>query len=297
MRAARMTPEAVSAMERGDIAKARRLIEQSGCPLCRARDEAVTHAIAWLWVEGYNDWEWRERLAASAGMCRQHWWQALTSERSHAFGASAVGESFTQASLRQLEKCEQDLHQAPAANGFRNSAGERMRQWWAGLRSARGQRSSAGASVCAPPTRACPLCETAELEERFALRRLYLALAESEVWAQYEHSDGLCLAHLRWALTDPPSPAVALALIADMRRRLGALSEEFAHFFHTMDYRFHDEPRGSEQTAWLRAIERFTGPTPWPPPAPSSQSASASAPPDAHDPRDTKDDATQEAHS
>lgn len=284
----------MSALDRADITKARLLIEQPGCPLCRVRDDAVTHAIAWLWVEGYNDWEWRERLAASAGMCREHWWQALTSERSHTFGASAVGETFTHASLRDLEQREQGLHQASAPTGWRSGAVAQvrhMRQWWARLRSPRSARLRASANTDQGSSRACPLCEAATLEERSTVRRLYLALAHHEVWERYEQSDGLCLAHLRWALTDPPTTAVALTLIADMRRRMGALSEEFAHFFHTMDYRFHDEPRGSEQTAWLRAVERFTGPAPWAPPAPSSQRVRDAMPPEAHGVTDTPQEA------
>ena len=287
MRAARTTPTPASALDRGAITKARRLIAQPGCPLCRVRDDAVTHAIAWLWVEGYNDWEWRERLATSAGMCREHWWQAMTSERSHAFGASSVAESFTHAALHDLAQCEQELR-ARTESGGADGVRYHPRQWWTWLRSLRGTRSRTGAGANAGAG-ACPLCETAALEERVALRRLFLALADSEAWADYERSDGLCLTHLRWALNDSPADplahAVAVALITDTRRRLGALAEEFARFFHTMDYRFHDEPRGSEQTAWLRGVERFTGPAP--------QHACGATP---HDTRDAAKGAPQEAH-
>jgi len=40
---------------------------------------------------------------------------------------------------------------------------------------------------------------------------------------------------------------------------LSILKEEFEEFFRKTDYRFKDEPKGSEQTAWIRAMERFFG--------------------------------------
>jgi hypothetical protein len=42
--------------------------------------------------------------------------------------------------------------------------------------------------------------------------------------------------------------------------RLETLHAELGEFFRKADYRYRHEPRGAEQTAWLRAIAQLVGP-------------------------------------
>lgn len=51
----------------------------------------------------------------------------------------------------------------------------------------------------------------------------------------------------------------ALVLLQSQRRTLQKLAEELGEYARKLDYRFRDEPKGEEQTAWLRAVRLFTG--------------------------------------
>jgi len=51
----------------------------------------------------------------------------------------------------------------------------------------------------------------------------------------------------------------AVVILRKERELLGRLHWELREYFRKSDYRFHDEPRGSEQTAWLRAADVLAG--------------------------------------
>ncbi|MBI4504022.1 MAG: hypothetical protein HY691_00685 [Chloroflexi bacterium] len=54
---------------------------------------------------------------------------------------------------------------------------------------------------------------------------------------------------------------VGLAFLVDvLAPRLVALHAELGEFFRKEDYRYRQEPRGAEQTAWRRTIAQLVGP-------------------------------------
>jgi hypothetical protein len=67
-----------------------------------------------------------------------------------------------------------------------------------------------------------------------------------------------CIPHLPLVL-ERVSPEVAEAVLESQRNTFRRLHDELAEFFRKADYRFRDEPRGSEQTAWLRAADTLAG--------------------------------------
>jgi len=67
-----------------------------------------------------------------------------------------------------------------------------------------------------------------------------------------------CIPHLPLVL-DRVSPEAAAAVLESQRSAFQHLHDELAEFFRKADYRFHDEPRGSEQTAWMRAADILAG--------------------------------------
>jgi hypothetical protein len=67
-----------------------------------------------------------------------------------------------------------------------------------------------------------------------------------------------CLPHLPLVL-ERVSPEAAVAILHAERDLLRRLHAELEEFFRKSDYRFQHEPRGSEQSAWLRAADILMG--------------------------------------
>jgi len=67
-----------------------------------------------------------------------------------------------------------------------------------------------------------------------------------------------CVPHLPLVLERTAREA-AVVILRKERELLGRLHWELREYFRKSDYRFHDEPRGSEQTAWLRAADVLAG--------------------------------------
>jgi hypothetical protein len=82
--------------------------------------------------------------------------------------------------------------------------------------------------------------------------------------SRFETSDGLCLPHLRVALARIADPQVFEALLGAQRAIWQRLAEDLREFIRRTDYRFRDEPRGTEGDAWLRAVEALAGCRPEP---------------------------------
>jgi hypothetical protein len=109
------------------------------------------------------------------------------------------------------------------------------------------------------PSASCPVCDTARFNERVYLGELLRHFDDPELRPRYEQSFGLCLPHLQQAAHEYPGHDKLPALLAAERKKLAALRAELQEFNRKRDYRFANEPKGAEQTAWRRVIEKFTG--------------------------------------
>ena len=67
-----------------------------------------------------------------------------------------------------------------------------------------------------------------------------------------------CIPHLPPVL-ERESPEAAAAILESQREVFQDIHAELAEFFRKADFRFRDEPRGSEQTAWERAADVLAG--------------------------------------
>ncbi len=110
-----------------------------------------------------------------------------------------------------------------------------------------------GAHLDAPPVRpACPACAVATDEAKRTLRALARLRAAALDAALAGDARGfLCLEHLA-ALPH----GVARERFTE---RLHALRAELAEAMRKADYRFANEPAGTEVDAWLRAIRAYGG--------------------------------------
>lgn len=113
------------------------------------------------------------------------------------------------------------------------------------------------------PNGSCLFCRSIEQTERYYMNNLLKCLRNPMIKEAYRVSDGICLKHYFLAIE-----FVDLEYIEGLRgvtelllRKLGELKKDFEEFFRKSDYRFAREPKGDEQTAWLRAIRLFLGGT------------------------------------
>ena len=109
----------------------------------------------------------------------------------------------------------------------------------------------------APVTR-CPVCEHEERTARHALATLLAHLEEPDVRAAYEQSEGLCLPHLRQALTGRRRTGKQLLEEIELKK-LAELRGECEGFVEGSDYRQRQRLRGPEADAWRRAARKLSG--------------------------------------
>lgn len=109
------------------------------------------------------------------------------------------------------------------------------------------------------PGSSCPACVGQEQHESHALHVLMEVLPEA-VWRErLASSDGLCLPHVRLALSDESTAPQLEWLLADQRRRLAALLGDLGEYIRKHDYRFVGEPPGSERDAFERGTAYVAG--------------------------------------
>jgi hypothetical protein len=101
-------------------------------------------------------------------------------------------------------------------------------------------------------TTTCPACLRRSQHMASALSVLEKASAKRFTQVRF------CIPHLPLVL-ERVSLEVEEAVLESQRTTFRRLHDELAEFFRKADYRFRDEPRGSEQTAWLRAADTLAG--------------------------------------
>jgi len=101
-------------------------------------------------------------------------------------------------------------------------------------------------------TTTCPACLRRSQNVASALSAL------EKVPAKRFSGVRFCIPHLPLVL-ERVSPEVADAILESQWNTFRCLHDELAEFFRKADVRFHDEPRGSEQTAWVRAADILAG--------------------------------------
>jgi len=120
-------------------------------------------------------------------------------------------------------------------------------------RSTKSHRSRRGAT-----SQACPVCA---LEWQVIARQadiLVSRLALLDERTAYVAGPGLCVRHFDLVVSKA-APDLQGFLADLVVQQLVPLHAELAEFFRKAEYRYRQEPRGAEQTAWCRAIARLVG--------------------------------------
>jgi hypothetical protein len=83
-------------------------------------------------------------------------------------------------------------------------------------------------------------------------------LKDQEIKELYLDSYGLCMNHFNQAL-ESASPEAVETLIQKQTEVLRKINSDLEEYSRKLDYRHSHEPKGDEQTAWIRAIKFFVG--------------------------------------
>jgi hypothetical protein len=222
-----------------------RLLEalaEPDCPVCALRSAAVHRYLEGILYESVNDVGLRHTLVRSRGFCREHAWEL-----------AAFGDSLATAILYkdQVVEAIEDLRQARGRSGTPRGAGRTRRP------------DAAGPAVLVrrrrTPDAPCPACRIADEATGRYLSALIQHIDSPELRQAIDRSAFLCLPDVLRTLELAAGSDPARVILDIAEAKLAALHQDLAELIRKRDYRFAQEPKGAEQTSWLRAIGQLVG--------------------------------------
>ncbi len=178
---------------------------REGCPVCRLAERASTRFLDMLSYENVNDPGVRARLRASRGLCNYHAWR-FVDEFDDGLGVAITYRDILENLLRVLE----------AQTAGVRRLGEALR----------GHRRRTALADSLAPARQCPACLQLEDAAGRYIDTLLAHLADTELREAYRASTGLCLPHLRQALSRSETVAEARLLTPPVAEHLDTLGSE-----------------------------------------------------------------------
>lgn len=225
----------------------REALGAEGCPICALRHQAVHRYLDALLYEQVNDPGLRRTLRRSRGFCREH--AALLLAAGDSLGTAILYHDQVAAVLADVRAA------------VRQAARSRSHpvRWLPG----RARRAAPEADLRRrrDPEEPCPACRVAHEAEARHLAVLLHHLDDPQIREAIALSPFLCVPHLVRALELATGRREAEAVLAIAEGKLSSLQDELAELIRTRDYRFLNEPKGEEQTAWFRAVWQLVG---WP---------------------------------
>jgi hypothetical protein len=209
--------------------------QREGCPVCRLLDKSVKRAMQALFYEFVNDYDTRQGLRQSRGLCAQHAWQAADQHAGSPLGYAIVYKDVIEAIMESLPP----------------DGGSSSQQGW------RGRIQKAIKAL--KPSKGCPVCAQAQATQKDILASLVKELANPAFVTALRASDGLCMPHFLAALHTLKGSESFEGLLSIEREKLAALQLELAELIRKNDYRFSEEDWGAEGDSWRRAIQILYG--------------------------------------
>jgi hypothetical protein len=218
-----------------------------GCPVCRLKADAVGRYLDGLLWESVNDAGVRHDIRQARGFCHQHAWQLVHAGAS--VGSVIIMRDVMHTVLEKLERV--------ASQPFTTSSLQRAR---GAIRPRKRVAAAAGLVAELNPQGPCPACAQAENIETVVVDTLIESLLGGDgLLEAYRASEGLCLPHLRQALTRVRDQAVFDALVEVQRDIWEQLVGHLDEIIRKADYRFRHEPIGEEAGAGRRVIAALAG--------------------------------------
>lgn len=223
----------------------RTLDDDGHCPVCAAQAEAYK---AWArFCEAHA--EVREPIEDLLPTCDEHVAAFLV------HGSDRLRER-TIANLAPLLRDVLVRSLADLDPGTPTSWWKRLRAVLAFGRSESGERRARRTLQRRP---ACPVCSMQKDAEIRALDLLSVLIQSGPGKRRYDHGHGLCLRHLRTALTTRYGSEVRSALLEHARLAVERLAWELQEAGRLDAWTARPLPRASERESWRRALYRFEG--------------------------------------
>ncbi|MDQ3654606.1 MAG: DUF6062 family protein, partial [Chloroflexota bacterium] len=215
---------------------------QPGCPVCHLSLRAVSQYMNSTNYDALGDPAIRAQFEASLGFCNPHAHQWLD-------------EAFVLGTAQMFRDVIRSVEHDLKGQSFRGGGLAGRRASLLGGRDG----GNASTSPVRQPTRPCPACDVLEETESRLIRTLVKGLAEEQFRTAYAGSNGLCLPHLRTALSGATRQEAFDSLKA---RALATQEILLAHLDETIrkhDYRFQHEPAAEEKGSPERAVAFVAG--------------------------------------
>ena len=207
-------------------------IQAGGCPLCRLGRRAADSYLHAVIYEGVTDPALRQQLRDARGPCFLHAWRQAR-QRGAVLGTAILYRDFVNTLTKALE-----------------ASAEAPRRLF-------GKPAEADAGLAA--TAECPAC-TLEVDAAHRTAKTLLKhLGKAELEQAYIDAGGLCMPHLRLALSLAGSGA-AKTLSGWQATAWRRLRGELDELIRKHDYRFrHEAVTDAEAVAWERGVAALVG--------------------------------------
>jgi hypothetical protein len=230
-------------------------LEQPGCPICRRRSDAELRYLRSVLWEHTNDPVTRGHITRSLGYCPEHSWQTGILD------IELLGSPLS--TVRIYQQLAGII--ATRLTRYSNRLSASRRSGWKRRLSTLllGQRRLLSPEELQPKAR-CRVCQIGDETVRTSLEGLLDGLhsAEDNLRELYDASDGLCLPHLRQALTmaNCASESALEYLIENTLRRLDILQRDIDEYARKESWDYHTEEKTErEKNAWRNVLTFFAG--------------------------------------
>jgi hypothetical protein len=216
------------------------------CPICTLGKRAADYYLDSLIYEHVNNPSTRERTRAAQGFCRTHAWHV----RNHG-GVPGMFIIYRDA-VRDVAEALGDMQW----DGRASRVPPRL------MRLVAGDRPTAATAGCVEslqPTGDCPACEEQRQAERMYADVVLERLRDGEFRQALERSDGLCLAHLRLALSRVQDEPTFTLLVTAHKNAYSRLLGDLDELIARLDFQRRHEGTGEFTGAGIRSVKQIAG--------------------------------------
>ena len=238
------------------------LLGEAKCPICTLTQEALASYLAW-YKAGVAQWMGGPRRSGDGfgRLCREHTWMVARDLDSAVL--LDVGRFMAEEDRAHLERVEAFLTEPAPPPPWRTKVPLRrlLRETrvWIGKMHRREERRLDHARWSIRESRECSACVHARRITDRSLALLFAVLQDAAARGRYRGAWGLCVQHFSHGLSLAMEPEVLETLLDVQIARLVTLDWELQEYYRKASWEIRFEPKGPEQTAWGRAIERFSG--------------------------------------
>ncbi|MDH7479138.1 MAG: DUF6062 family protein [Syntrophomonadaceae bacterium] len=223
-----------------------------GCPVCSISAASATRYLKFLLHENVNSLTSRINIHRSWGFCNEHAWELKEMEEK--FYHTALGYPIIlEGLLNSAISVTRELREQLAGKVLQNGDGGFFRR----------KRKPAGKIReivdRLKPSGPCPACKARDEASNTYASFFMRFIVTEEFREMFDNSDGLCLRHFLSCLEKAENPEALITLVDSQLGIWGSLSRELGEYLRKMDYRYSQEPKGTEQDSWIRCIRVISG--------------------------------------